>query len=135
MDIDDPLGELVAQLCRQDLHVARQYDRVGTLLAHQSGHLGERLLLVHRIDRNMEIRNAMPLDHAAQVIVVRNHAGNIAIEFAAVPAMQQIRQTMGLAARHQHDPLALLGVGDAPLHGKLTGNRCKGVTKSVQVEG
>ena len=81
---------------RQDLHVASQDDAVGAMFVDQPGNFIESRLLVLRIDGNVEIRDTVPLDHAAQVVVVGDHAGNLAVQFAAVPAVQQIGQAMGL---------------------------------------
>jgi len=134
VDVDHPLGEFVAQFGRQNLHVARQHYHVGTLFAHQARHFSEGLLLVGRIDGDMEVWNPVPLDHAAQIVMVGNHARNVAIQLAAVPAMQQVGQAMRFTARHQNHALAPLGVGDTPLHGKLAGNRGKGLTEPVEVE-
>ena len=120
---------------RQDLHIARQHDDVGTVFCDQTRDLIERWLLVLRIDRHVDERDAMPLDHAAQVVVVGNHAGNVAIQFVAVPAVQQVRQAVGLAAGHQHHAFLLRRVGDAPLHGEFPGDRRKRLIETVQVEG
>ena len=95
----------------------------------QTRDLGERRLLVLGIDRDMEERDAVPLDHAAQVVVVGDHAGNFAIELVGVPAMQQIGQAVGFAAGHQHHAFLLGRVGDPPGHGELFGDRRERLAK------
>lgn len=134
MDVDHALGEFGAQRRWQNLHVARQDDDVGPMFLDQAFHLGEGRGLVLGIDRNMEVRNAMPLDHATQIVVVGDHAGNLAIEFIAVPTVQQIGQAMRLTTGHQHHALLLRRIGDTPLHGELAGNRRERLLETIQIE-
>ncbi|MCY1422496.1 hypothetical protein D9M71_381800 [compost metagenome] len=134
VDVDHLLGVFLAQLRRQDLHVARQHHHVGTVLLDQARHFGKGRLLVLRVDRDMEERDAVPLDHAAQVIVVGDHAGNIAIEFLGVPAVQQVSQAVGLTAGHQHHALLLVGIGDTPDHRELFGDRRERFAERLDAE-
>ncbi|MCY1437899.1 hypothetical protein D9M71_540790 [compost metagenome] len=126
MNVDDLVRVFAAQLGRQDLHVTGQHHHFGVVLFDQARYLGESRLLVLRIDRDVVVRNAVPLHHAAQVIMVGNHAGDFAVQFIAVPAMQQVGQAVRLAAGHQHDTLLLFGIGDTPVHRELFGDRGKG---------
>ncbi|SVJ78820.1 Uncharacterised protein [Klebsiella pneumoniae] len=134
VDVDHLVGVLAAQVRRQDLHVASQDDAVGAMFVDQPGNFIESRLLVLRIDGNVEIRDTVPLDHAAQVVVVGDHAGNLAVQFAAVPAVQQIGQAMGLLAGHQHHALLHLGIGDPPFHGEFAGDRGESLAEAIQVE-
>ncbi|MCY1175957.1 hypothetical protein D9M73_162170 [compost metagenome] len=126
MDVDDLVRVFAAQLRRQDLHVAGKYHHFGIVLLDQARNLGEGWLLVLWIDRDVVVRDTVPLHHAAQVIMVGNHAGDFAVQFIAVPAMQQVGQAVRLAAGHQHDTLLLFGIGDTPVHRELFGDRGKG---------
>ncbi|MNO72606.1 hypothetical protein D3C76_635580 [compost metagenome] len=134
VDVDHLVTILLAQVRRQDLHVARQYDVVGTVLVDQARHLGEGRLLVLRIDRHMEVGNAVPLHHAAQIVVVGDHAGDFAVQLTAVPAVQQVGQTVRLTAGHQHHALLHRGIGDPPIHGELTSDRGERLAEYVQIE-
>ncbi|MCY1413769.1 hypothetical protein D9M71_292060 [compost metagenome] len=134
VNVDHLLGIFLAQLRWQDLHVTRQHHDIGTVFLDQARNLGKRRLLVLRIDRYMEERNAMPLDHAAQIVVVGNHARNIAVEFLGVPAVQQVSQAVGLTAGHEHDAFFLVGVGNTPDHGKFFSNRCERFAQSLNAE-
>jgi len=77
----------------------------------------------------------MPLDHAAQVVMVGNHTGNFAVQFIAVPAVQQVRQAVGLAAGHQYHAFFLLGIGDLPGHGELFSDRRKRLAERLKTKG
>ena len=123
-----------AQLRRQDLHVTRQHNNVGFMVFDQTRDFGERRLFVFGINRHMVIRDAVPFDHAAQVLVVGNHAGDFAVQFIAVPAVQQVCQAVGFPTGHQHDAFFLRGVGNAPVHRKLFGDGRKGFTETFEVE-
>ena len=116
------------------MHVARQHHAIGGMLADQATDFVEGRLLVLRIDRNVEIGDAMPFHHAAQVVMVGDHAGNLAVQLAAVPAVQQVRQAMRLLAGHQHHALLHRRIGHPPLHGELLGNGCKGLAETVEIE-
>src|SRR5690606_30383708 len=122
VDIDYPPGVLLAELSRKNLHITRQYNTVGLLLIHQPGNFIKCRLLVLRIDWNMMKGNIMPFDHAAQIVMIGNHTGYFTIQLTTVEAVQQIRQTMGLAAGHQHHFLALSRITHLPLRLILRGN-------------
>ncbi|MNV76033.1 hypothetical protein D3C71_1693630 [compost metagenome] len=95
----------------------------------QSFHFIEGRLFVLRLDRHMEVGNAVPLDHTAQIVMIGNHAGDIAVQFIAVPAVQQVSQAMRLATGHQHHAFFLRRISNPPLHGKLAGDGRKGLMK------
>ncbi|MCY1430421.1 hypothetical protein D9M71_463700 [compost metagenome] len=134
MNIDDLMGVLFAELRRQDLHVARQHDHIGLMVLDQARDFAECRLLVLRVDRYVVVRDAMPFDHAAQVIVVGNNAGDLAVEFIAVPTVQQIGKAMGLATGHQDHAFFLVGIGDTPDHGEFFGNRFESLTKLLDAK-
>ena len=77
----------------------------------------------------------MPLDHAAQVVMVGDHASDLAVQLIAVPAVQQVSQAVGFAAGHQHHALFLLGVGDVPGHRKLFCDWRKCLAESLKTKG
>ncbi|MCY1437948.1 hypothetical protein D9M71_541290 [compost metagenome] len=104
------------------------------MLLDQARDFHEGRLLVLRVDRYMVERDAMPFDHAAQVVVVGNDARDFAVEFIRVPAVQQIGKAMGLATGHQYHAFFLVGVSDTPDHGELLGNRFKCLAKLLDAE-
>src|SRR3546814_15324174 len=65
---------------------------LGIVLLDQPRNFGECRLLVLRVDRDVVIRDTVPLHHAAQGVMVGNDTGNVAIKLIAVPAVQQISQ-------------------------------------------
>jgi hypothetical protein len=71
----------------------------------QALHLGIGLQLVFRRHRDMVEGNAVPLDEAAQAVVVRDHAGNLDVEFLRLPAGQQVVEAVFLLADQDHDAL------------------------------
>ena len=83
----------------------------------------------------MEEGNAVPFDHAAQGVVVGDDAGDLAIQLAAVPAVQQVGQAVGFATGHEHHALALGRIGDPPLHGEFPRDGREGLTEAGQIEG
>ncbi len=105
------------------------------MLLNQARHFGKRRCLVFRVDRYMEERDAMPLDHTAQVVVVGNNTRNLAIQFVRVPTVQQIGQAVGLTAGHQHHALLLGRIGNAPSHGELFGNRRERFAERLDTKG
>ncbi len=100
----------------------------------QARHFGEGWCLVLRVDRHVEERDTVPLHHAAQVVVVGDHARDLAVQLIGVPAVQEVGQAVGLAAGHQHHALLLCRIGDAPGHGELFGDRRKGFTEGLDTE-
>ncbi len=61
----------------------------------------------------------MPLDEAAQVLVVGDHAGDVHLQLAAAPAVQQVVQAMVLLAHQHHQALLDGGIGQLPGHLEL----------------
>ena len=87
-----------------------------------------------RRDRHVMERDAVPLHEAAQVLVIRNHAGDVEVEVAALPAVQQIVQTMILLAHEYHHPFGPRRVGDLPLHGEVARERGEALREVLAVE-
>ena len=131
MNVDHLAGVFGAQVWRQDLHVARQYHDFSIMLFNQTRNLGKRRLFVLGVNRYMVVRNTVPLDHAAQVIVVGYDARDFTIQFVAVPAVQQIRQAVRFATGHQYNAFLLRRVCNAPHHRKLFGDWRKCLTKGL----
>ncbi|MNC25728.1 hypothetical protein D3C75_738270 [compost metagenome] len=134
VDVDHLFSIVLAQLRRQDLHVAGQHHHIGGVFLHQARHFGKGRGLVLGVDRYMEERNTVPLDHAAQVVVVGDHTRDLAVQFIGVPAVQQVGQAVRLAAGHQHHALFLRRVGNAPGHGELFGDRRKRLAEGFDTE-
>jgi hypothetical protein len=83
---------------------------------------------------HINIRNAVPFDEAAQVFMVGDHAGNIHLQLAAAPAVQQIIQAMVLFA-HQHHQTFLDGrIGNLPGHAVFLRQRRKTTTEFRRIE-
>ena len=61
----------------------------------------------------------MPLDKAAQRLVVGNNTGDIDAQFAAAPAMQQVVEAVIVLADQQHNALPESGIADLPGHPEL----------------
>src|SRR5512135_132761 len=132
VDVDDAAGKALAQHRRQDLHVARQHHGVAAMLLEQRGDLVEGGGLVGHVD--MDERDAMPLDETAQILVVGDHTGNIHLQFATAPAMQQVVEAMVLLAHQYHQALLDRRVGQLPGHLELVSQRRKPAAELVRIE-
>ena len=113
---------------RQDLHVAGQHDHVGLFLRQDRLHLleGRRLRGRLRADGHAPEADAVPLHQPPQVLVVRDHARDVALELPAAPAVQEVGHAVVLLAREQHHPLRHVGVAQPPVHGELRRHRLEG---------
>jgi hypothetical protein len=58
----------------------------------------------------------MPLDEAAEGLMVGNDAGNLDVEFLGLPAREQVVQTVFLLGNHDHDTFLDGAVIDPPVH-------------------
>ena len=87
VNIDNAMRITLAQCWRQNLHVASQHNTFGLLFIDQAGNFGKRRFLVFRVHRYMMEGNTVPLDHAAQVIMIGDDATDLAVQFAAVPTV------------------------------------------------
>ena len=97
MDVDDARRVSSAQLRGQDLHVARQHHHVAAHFLEEASDLGEGRRSVVRGHRHVQERDAVPFDEAAQVFVIRDHARDLHVELAAVPARQEVIEAVFLA--------------------------------------
>ena len=122
----------MAQLRWNDLHVTRQHDGFGTMTLDNLRHLPKGLALVLLRHRYMVEGNAVPLHHAAQVLMVGYDTGNLAGEVTALPAVQNIGETVGGVAGHYHHPLQLAVVPQGPAHPELLSQRRELIPKCVK---
>ncbi len=136
MDVNDAPEAVGAEGRGEDLHVSSEHDQVGLLLLEDLLHLCERggFGLGLLADGDVPEGHAVPLHEAAQVLVVGDHAGDVALELARPPAVEQVGQAVVLLAREQHDPLGHVGVADVPLHVELRGDVLEGGGEFVGAE-
>ena len=116
MDVDDAARVLGAQVGRQHLHVARQHHAVAVHFFEDALHFGVRSFLVVRHDRHMMERDAVPLDKAAEGVVVGDDARNLDVEFLGLPACQQVVKAVLLLRNQQHQTLLHRRIVDLPVH-------------------
>ena len=100
VDIDDLSRVSGAQFRWQDLHVAGQHDHIRPAPGNLCCHLREVGSLVILVHGGMVVGNIMPVHITAQFIMVRDHTGDIKLHFTAAPAVQKVRQAVGLGAGH-----------------------------------
>ena len=134
MDIDHLAAVLLTHFGRQDLHVAGQHDDVRAVGLEQAVNLGKGLRLVLLADRDTVVGDFVPLHHPAQVFMVRDNGGDVHIQLATVPAVQQIGHAVGFLAAHEHHFLGLGRVGNVPAHLEFPGDGLERGTELVQAE-
>ena len=116
VDVDDLAGQRVAQFRRQDLHVAGEHHAVATHVLEDAQHLGVGRRLVVGGDWHVMEGNAVPLDEAAESVVVGDDAGNLDVEFLGLPARQQVVKAVFLLGNQHDDALLDCTVVDPPVH-------------------
>jgi hypothetical protein len=79
--------------------------------------------------------DAVPLDEAAEGVVVGDHAGDLDVELLRLPAREQVVQAVLLLADQHHHALLDRGVGDLPVHLQLFGERAEALAELGEVEG
>ena len=77
----------------------------------------------------------MPLDETFEGVMVRDHAGNLDIEFLRLPTREQIIQAVFLLADHDDDALLDGRIADFPVHLHVFGNRPEALAEFRQMEG
>ncbi len=135
MDVEDAAGIGGAQVGRQDLHVARQHHRVALRLVEQPAHRGEGLEPIFRRHRHVMKGNAVPFDEAAEAVVIRDHAGDLDVQLACLPARQQVVQAMFLGADQDRHALFSRRIGHPPVHPQGRGQRREAAAQLIQGEG
>ena len=121
----------------QDLHVAGQHDHVGPLLVDDrapSPSKAAALAAGSVPTGTQRKRTPCHSTSAAQVLVVGDHAGDVALELARPPAVEEVGQAVVLLAREQHHPLGHVGVAQVPLHVELGGDGLEGRGQLVGAE-
>ncbi len=122
MDVDRPARELLAQVVREDLHVAGEYHQLG---AGFVDHLHQcRLLLGLGFfgHRQIDEADALALGHGPQVQVVGDDGGDGHVHLALVVAVQQVGEAMVELADHQQHAHRFAGVVQFPAHVEGLGN-------------
>ena len=66
--------------------------------------------------------------------MVGDDTGYFAVDVLAAPAIEQIRQAMGLLAHQQDDAFGDAFVDDAPVHFELSGNGGELPAKPIETE-
>ena len=87
MDIDRATIELVAQIIGQNLHIARQYQKVRLQILHQLPQLGFLLGFGVSSDGQIVKWQLIPLGQIAHHVVIGNHSDNINRQGAIFPAI------------------------------------------------
>ena len=87
VDIEHRGSVALAKMLRDNLHITRQHYHITAIMLYQPLHFGVRVRLVVGVDRHMVEGDIVPCHHAAQLVVVGNHARNVTIQLATVPAM------------------------------------------------
>ncbi len=77
----------------------------------------------------------MPLDEAAEGLVVGDDAGNVDIQLLRLPACQQVVEAVLLFGDEDDEALPHRGVGDAPVHLELGGDGLEAAAEFGEVEG
>ncbi len=134
VDVDDLAGVASTEIGWQNLHVACQDHRVATDLVIQPADFGERRRLVRRVHRHVMERDAVPFDEGLEGVVVGNDAGNLDVEFARLPARQQIVETMLLFADQDHHPPLDRRIADLPGHRQIVGQYAEALAEFGQMK-
>ena len=79
--------------------------------------------------------DAVPLDEAAEGIVVGDHAGNLDVELLRLPARQQVVEAVLLLRDEDNEALLLGGIRDAPVHFEFVGDGLEAAAELGEVEG
>jgi hypothetical protein len=135
VDVDDLPRVVLAQLGRQDLHVAGQHHHVAFGFAEQLRHLGVGGGLVVRRHRHVVEGDAVPLHEAAEGFVVGDDAGDLDVQLVGLPARQQVVQAVLLLGHQDHHALLAGAVADAPVHLELGGDGGELVAQGLDAEG
>ena len=128
VNVDAPSLQPAAHVVRQYLHIARQHGQLGTSRSYQL----QELLLLSRlvaVNRQVVVRDAIPVDHAAHAIVVRYDANHIDRQVVRMPLVEQIVQAMTLFGDGQQHLHSLTGWVKADHHLKPRGHRQQGCRK------
>lgn len=122
VDIDGASGKLLAQLGRENLHVARQHHDIGLLFAQDVQHLLFLRLLVLGIDRQVIKWNAVPFHMRLEIGMIGNHGDDIHGKHAGFSAVEKIVEAMAVPRNQDgHAGAAALFV-QLPAHAETRGD-------------
>jgi hypothetical protein len=79
--------------------------------------------------------DAVPLDEALEAVVIRDHAGDLDVEFLRLPARQQVVEAVFLLRHQHHDALLDRRIADAPVHLQIAGEWLEAAAELGEVEG
>ncbi len=127
VDVDDAPGpggaEARGRICMyraRTITSARSCSKMRSISANAAA------LASGRPDRHAPEPDAVPFDQRPEVLVVRDHAHDVALELPRPPAIEEVGDAVVLPVREQHDPLAHVGVGQVPFHVELRRHRFEG---------
>ena len=135
MDVD-AAGELCGHFVRQDLHVARQHDKIGPGLVDQIRDRG--FLLVPGLFGHRQVvkRNFAEIEIGESLArMVGDNSGRDHFQLASAPAIEDVGQAM-IGFRHQeHHASAAGAVAHLPLHAEAVRNRPESGLQRRQIDG
>ncbi|MNY41658.1 hypothetical protein D3C86_1764900 [compost metagenome] len=102
VNVDRLAIELAAQLRRQHLHVARKDHQFGAGLFDDLPHLTFLGRLVVRVQREVVVRNLVPVSQWLEVRVVGDHRGHVHRQLADALAIEQIVEAVIGLGDHDH---------------------------------
>jgi hypothetical protein len=94
MDVDDAMRVGVHKFVGEYLHVAGEHDEVGLMLLQNPQKFLLRRTLPIFFNRHSLVRNAIEVGGWLVVGVIRNDDGNVARQFSALMAIQEVHQAM-----------------------------------------
>ena len=122
VDVDDLLRIGSHEFGRKDLHVAREYDEIYGMALEHGKYLLLGGLLALSVNRNEKKGHSIKIGDGLVIGMIGDNAGDIAIEFAALMAIEQINQAVVVLRNQYGHPLAYIRNRDAPLHLKFGGD-------------
>ena len=122
MNVDDALRIVVHELIGENLHVAGQHYEIGGVIVDQCLNSLLRVALVFFGDRHDRVGNLVEIGERLIVRVIGDDQRNIAGEFAALMAVEQIHEAV-IIFRNQNDHArSMRRLCQPPLHLELFGN-------------
>ena len=122
MDVDDPVRVPGHEVRGQDLHVPGQHHQVDAVLGQEGELLPLGLHRASRPDRDVVERHAVEVAPPPGVRVVADHQREVAGQFAALVAVQEVHQAV-VVLRHEHGHPRAVRPVQPPPHGEPLGDR------------
>ena len=128
------LGKWRDEVRRQHLHVARQHDEVDLLVAQdrQLQLLG--LVLGVLLHRQVLVGHAVGVGQPARVFVVADDDRQLAVQFAALEAVQQVGHAVVELRHEQRHARLAARFGEPPRHPEAPGDGAEGGGEVGEVE-